>query len=326
MDTTKDKSHLVTYQDKRTPDYQYHELLEQIKTIGKPAQSGMDSGSTEILGHTMRFDLSNGFPVITERDLTVGSSDESIASYKPNLESRPVTGPIKQALGEIIGFINGARTQKELEYYGCSWWKPWTSDPEKANKRGLKLGDLGSGSYGAAFHDFPDGGKHFNQYAAMIEQIKDRPELRTHIITPFIPGYISRAPGRQQKALIVPCHGLQHYNVDIFNSEISLVHWQRSGDVPIGVPFNMVHYAALLMMIGQVTGYKPKELVFQISNGHIYDQHKAKVDELLFRKPFAFPKLMIDPSVKKIEDFRIEHFTITEYQAHPPLNMGGTPV
>lgn len=316
------------YNPKRKPDYQYHELLKLIRSTGKAALSGMDEGSVEILGHQMRFDLfEGGFPLITERDLTRGSTDEIIASYESNTDLRPVAGPVKQALGEIIAFINGARTQEELEYYGCTgFWKPWTTNEAKAKKRGLELGDLGPGSYGAAFHDFPDKGKTFNQYAAMIEQIKSRPELRTHIITPFIPQYISRAPGYEQKVLVVPCHGLQHYNIDIENKEISLVHWQRSADTPIGLPFNMVHYAALLMMVGQVTGYKPKELVFQISNAHIYNQHLEKVDEILKREPYAFPRLTINPSIDKLEDFRVEHFFIQDYKAHPPMNMGGTAV
>ena len=314
----------------RKPDMQYHDLLERIRTTGRAAISGMDAGSEEILGHMMRFDLSEGgFPLITERDLTLGTTPEIIASYESNPSLRPVTGPVKQALGEVIGFMHGARTQAELESYGCNFWKPWTVGPDaerKAKKRGLEVGDLGPGSYGAAFHDFPDGEGGFNQYEAMIEQIKARPELRTHIIEPFIPNLISRAPGREQKALIVPCHGMQHYNIDTFNKEISLVHWQRSADVPIGLPFNMVHYAALLMMVGQVTGYKPKELIFQISNAHIYNDSIENVDELLKRQPYAFPRLHLDPSVKKLDDFRVDHFFVQDYYAHPPIKMDGLAV
>ena len=317
-----------TYNLEREPDLQYHKLLERIRNTGRAALSGMDQGSTEILGHMMRFDLhEGGFPLITERDLTRGTTPEIIANYQPNPEFRPVSGAVKQALGEILGFINGARTQEALESYGCVFWKPWTSNENKAKKRGLELGDLGPGSYGAAFHDFPTSEKNtFNQYDAMIEQIKNRPELRTHIITPFIPQYLSRAPGYEQKVIIVPCHGMQHYNIDTYNKEISLVHWQRSADVPIGLPFNMVHYAALLMMVGQVTGYKPKELVFQLSNAHMYDQHAKEVDELLSREPFAFPRLTINPDIKNIEDFRAEDFYIQDYNAHPPINMGGTAI
>lgn len=318
------------YNETRTPDHQYGELLERIMRRGRPAVSGMSEPSTEVLGHTMVFDLANGFPLITQRDLTRGTSQQIIDSYEPRPELRPIAGPVKQALGEIIGFMNGARTQEELEAYGCKFWAPWTTDEKKAEKRGLELGDLGPGSYGAAFHDFPstdakDDGT-FNQYGAMIDQIKTRPELRTHLITPYIPPLISRAPGRQQKVLVVPCHGMQHYNIDVENREISLVHWQRSADAPVGLPFNMAHYASLLMMIGQVTGYAPRELVFQISNAHVYDQHKEIVEDLIEREPFAFPKVYVDPDVKKLEDFRPEHFMVEDYQAHPPVNMGGTAV
>jgi thymidylate synthase len=318
----------VEYRADREPDYQYHELLGRILKLGNKAVSGMDEPSRELLGEQMRFDFAEGgFPLITERDLSVPSSKKHIENHQPNTGHRPVTGPTKQALAEILAFMNGARTQEELEAYGCSWWKPWTGDPAKAEKRGLELGDLGPGSYGAAFHDFPTSeGVPFDQYKTMIDEIKFRPELRTHIITPFIPQYIRRTPDIQQKALIVPCHGLQHYNVDVENGELSLVHWQRSADVPIGLPFNMVHYAALTMMVGQVTGLKPKSLIFQISNAHIYEQHIEKVEELLERDPRPFPILRLDPSVENLEDFRIEHFSIEDYDPYPPMNMGGVAV
>lgn len=317
----------VGYAKDRQPDEQYKTLLKRIVTTGKKAKSGMDEGSTEVLGAILEYDLANGFPLITERDLTKVSTPEAVAVHEPDVSHRELAGMVKQSVGEILGFINGARTQAELEAYGCKFWKPWTTDAAKAKKRGLELGDLGPGSYGAAFHDFPtleEGG--FNQYEVMIEQMKARPELRTHIITPFIPQYISRAPGRQQKVLVVPCHGLQHYNIDVENGEMSLVHFQRSGDVPIGVPFNMVHYALLLIMVARVTGYKPRKLVHIISNAHMYNQHKEMVAELLARPAFPFPILKIDPSVTRLEDFRTEHFSIEEYKAHPPIRMGGTAV
>lgn len=317
----------LEYNSEREPDEQYKKLLIRIREQGRRAISGMDDPSREVLGHTLRYDMSNGFPLITERDITRGSSQKVIDSYQPDKSHRLLSGPAKQALAEIIAFMNGARTQEELEAYGCKFWAPWTSDPAKAEKRGLELGDLGPGSYGAAFHDFPTvEGKPFNQYANLISQIKSRPELRTHIITPFVPQYITRAPGMQQKVLVAPCHGLQHFNIDVEAREISLVHFQRSGDVPIGVPFNMLHYGAVLMMVGQVTGYKPRELVHFISNAHIYQKQQAVVEELIERPAYTFPTLKIDPTVKNIEDFRVEHFSIEDYQAHPPINMGGVVV
>ncbi|HAC56013.1 TPA: thymidylate synthase [Candidatus Saccharibacteria bacterium] len=314
----------------REPDEQYKELLHRIRTKGRRAISGMDEGSVEVLGHQMVFNFEDGgFPVITERDLTRGTTPEIIANFQPNPEHRAIKGALYQGFAEVIAFMNGARTQEELERYGCKFWKPWTSDAAKAAKRGLELGDLGHGSYGAAFHDFPnpeDPSQPFDQYKALIAQINNRPELRTHIITPFIPPYLFRAPGYEQKVLIVPCHGIQHFNIDVENREMSLVHWQRSADVPIGLPFNMANYAAMLMMVAQVTGYKPKELVYQVSNAHMYNQHTEIVDELLSRPAFKSPILKLDPTVQRLEDFRVEHFSIDEYEAHPPIDMGGTAV
>lgn len=323
---------LVAYSDIRCPDEQYKELLRTIREKACQTESGMDDPSHSYTrGYLLNFDLTNGFPIITERDLTRGSTPEIIASYESKLGLRPVDGPLKQALGEIIAFINGARTQEELESYGCkAFWKPWTIGPEaerKAKKRGLEVGDLGPGSYGPAFHDFPTAeGGSFNQYEYLISQIIAKPELKTHIITPFIPQYISRAPGLQQKVLIVPCHGSQHFHVDTFRNEISLTHVQRSADSPVGLPFNFVHYAALLMMIGQVTGYKPTTLEFFISDAHYYDRHLDIIDKLISRPCYPFPKLFVDPTIKNLFDFRVEHFEIEEYCANPPINMGGTAV
>lgn len=323
---------LVDFDENRKPDLQYNQLLETLQNKAKGGKSGMDDDSHSYTrGILLNFDLSNGIPIITERDLTRGTSEEIIKNYQAKPELREVGGPLKQAIGEIIAFINGARTQTELESYGCkTLWRPWTVGDDaakKAKKRGLEVGDLGPGSYGAAFHDFPTiEGENFDQFKNLIAQIDDRPELKTHIITPFIPQYISRAPGRQQKVVIVPCHGEQHYHIDVAAGEISLTHKQRSADCPVGLPFNFVHYAVLLMMVGQVTGYKPTMLNYFISDAHYYDRHQKQISQLLSRQAFPFPVLHIDNTIDNLFDFRVEHFKIEEYYAHPPINMEGTAI
>ena len=132
----------------RTVDTQYQDLLREIlaKGIRTPSQQGVDA-LTLIGPKPLHFKLENGFPLITERNMAPKIS-----------EKLPVT-IWQQAIGEILGFANGARTQEELEKFGCYWWRWWVTK-EKCEKRGLKEGDLGPGSYGAAFHDFPtaDGG------------------------------------------------------------------------------------------------------------------------------------------------------------------------
>lgn len=310
------------YNPDRKPDMQYGNVLRDIRDLGKESISGMDVPSVMLPMQSMEFDLSNGFPLITERDLTRGTTQEIIDNYQSNPERRPLKGPARQGLAEMLAFMNGAATEKELEEWGCNFWRPWVTH-EKTSKRGLPDGHLGLGSYGVAFAAFPtDTGKPFDQYEALVGQIKDRPELRTHIVTPFIPDKVTRAPGYQQKTVVVPCHGLQHFIVDPTTGVMDLHHFQRSGDFPVGVPYNMTGYAAVLMMVAQVTGYKPGTLRHVISDAHYYKTSQEAVDIIAEREPFAFPMLHINPEIKNLKDFRVADFEIEEYYAHPPLSMG----
>lgn len=311
-----------SYKETREPDTQYGDLLRRLRDTGRTAVSGMDMGSVMLPMQYMEFDLSNGFPAITERDLTRGTTDEIIANYQPKPERRPVAGPLKQGLAETLAFMNGAATQKELEEWGCNFWNPWLTH-EKTSKRGLPEGHLGLGSYGVAFAAFPtDTGTPFDQYEALVGQINSRPELRTHIITPFVPDKITRAPGYQEKTVVVPCHGLQHFIVDPATGVMDLHHFQRSGDVPVGVPYNMTGYAATLLMVAQVTGYKPGTLRHIISDAHYYTASQEAVETMSERESFPYPKLHVNPEIKNLRDFRVSDFEIEEYYAHAPLKMG----
>ena len=285
----------------RTPDEQYKNLLKEIldKGIRSQSQAGTDASNPEgtdcitLFGaKPMRFDLSNGFPMITERS---------------------VKGFWKQAVGEIIGFINGARTLEKLESYGCKFWSAWAT-PEKCAKRGLEPGDLGPGSYGAAFHDFPTSeGIPFDQFKNIIEQIAYKPHLKTHFITPWIPQYTIRGEGKQQKVVVCPCHGWLH--IRILNNKLYLHMFQRSGDVPIGVPSNMIQYGALTMMLAQVTGYEVGEYIHTISDAHIYVNQIPIVEEIVKRETKAFPTMTLANPTENIFAFRNTDFELSDYEA-----------
>lgn len=286
--------------DKRLPDTQYSDVLRNILNNGKFSETRQGPRAKTLMGVQMHFNLSNGFPVITDRS---------------------IKGFWQKPIGELCAFINGARTRDELAKFGCTWWDAWTSEAKTA-KRGLKPGDIGPGSYGAAFHDFPtsDGGS-FNQFKHLVEQINELPELRTHFITPWVPQYIVRGKGKNQKVTIAPCHGWVH--VRIINSKLHLHMFQRSGDVPIGVPSNMVQYAALALMLGQLTGYEPVEYVHTISDAHIYEDQIEKIKPMLERKPLKLPTVKLSSEGKKIKDihdFRAEHFVIEDYEPHPSIS------
>ena len=290
------------FQD-RTPDTQYKALLRSIIDNGVrvPSQQGTDA--IMLLGaNPMRFRLDNGFPIITERNMAPKESDRL-----------PVT-IWRQAIAEIIGFINGARTLKQLEEFGCSWWAPWGTEA-KCKKRGLETGDLGPGSYGAAFHNFPTiEGEEFNQFATIIQQIKEEPQLRTHFISPWVPQYTARVEGRTQKVVVCPCHGWVHLRV--VGNKLSLHMMQRSGDVPVGVPSNMVQYAALLMMIAQATGLEPYEYVHTISDAHIYVDQMEAVETMLARESKPFPTMQLTNPTTDLFAFRHTDFELSEYEPH----------
>lgn len=285
--------------EERTADSQYADILRRIINEGTWSDTRQGPRAKTLMGVQMHFNLENGFPLITDR---------SIETFW------------QKPIGELCAFINGARTREQLAEFGCTWWDAWTSEA-KTKKRGLEPGDIGPGSYGAAFHDFPtaDGGT-FNQFKHLVEQIKELPELRTHFVTPWVPQYIVRGEGKHQKVTIAPCHGWIH--VRILDEKLHLHMYQRSGDVPIGVPSNMVQYAALALMLGHLTGYEPAEYVHTISDAHVYEDQIEKLEEMLQREPRALPTVHLTEAGKAItdiHDFRGEHFVLSDYHPHPSI-------
>lgn len=280
----------------RTPDEQYKNVLRLIFENGEidKTQQGVDA-LTYMAPPPMRFKLSNGFPMITERNITFW----------------------KQPIAEIFAFINGARTLQKLEEFGCKFWTPWGTK-EKCEKRGLPPGDIGPGSYGAAFHDFPTiEGMPFNQLKHIVEQIKELPHLRTHFVSPWIPQYIGRGKGKQQKVVVAPCHGWMHFR--ILNGKLTLHMIQRSADVPVGVPSNMIQYAALLLAMATITGYEPYEYIHSFSDAHIYVDQIPNVEEILKRESRPFPTVEITRDVEDLFSFRKDDFSLSDYNPHPAM-------
>jgi len=296
----------------RIPDTQYRDLLRRILDTGEEVVTRQGVPALRLVGHLMRFRLDNGFPIITERDLV------SAPSTRPS--------PFQQALGEICAFLNGAQTQPELEEFGCHWWAEWVTAAECA-KFGLPPGDLGPASYGAAFRRFPTAeGGTFDQVTHLIEQIKTHPHLRHHELTPWIPQYLAQGGGRTRRAVVPPCHGWVHVHVNPRNGTLILTHRQRSADVPVGLVFNLIHYAALALMIGQVTGYRPVEVVYFLDDAHIYITQVDDVQAMLATEPQALPTVRLDPAVTDIFAFRSHSFAVTDYHPQLPRRRIPTPV
>jgi thymidylate synthase len=290
--------------EQRKPDSQYHDMLERILAEGEQAPTRQGPAALTLLQQTMRFDLANGFPVITER---------SLASFW------------QKPIGELCAFVNGATTLAEFARFGCDWWDPWAT-PAKTSARGLPPGDIGPGSYGGAFHDFPTSeGPPFDQFSHLVEQIRELPEVRTHFVSPWIPQYQVRGTGKRPRTTIAPCHGWVH--VRVLNGRLHLHMYQRSGDVPVGVPANMVQYAALTLMLEHLTGYPAASYYHTISDAHVYADQVDQVRLMLGREPRRLPTVRLTEAgrqVGDIHDFRAEHFTLHDYEPHP--GIGRIPV
>ena len=289
----------------REPDSNYRLLLHSILTKGERTPSRQGPKAITLFGAPqMRFILKNGFPLITTRN---------------------IEGFWKGAIGELCAFINGATTLEEFESFGCNWWGPWASE-EKCSKRNLPTGDLGPGSYGGAFHDWPDwDGGSYDQFEHLIAQIKENPGDRTHVISPWNGALLARDSGRINKATIAPCHGW--LQVRVMNGKIHLHHMQRSGDVPIGVPSNMVQYGALLLMLEQLTGYEAGDYIHYVVDAHIYSDQTPAAWELVNRADLRLPTVSLNEDgqqITDIHDFRANHFELSDYHPHPA--MKGIPV
>lgn len=287
----------------RKPDKQYADRMRYILNRGifaKDMPQGV--GALTVFGELtpLCFDLANGVPLITERNL-------------PSWKS---------AIAEIIAFINGARTIDKIESFGVNpaFWSPYRG---KGTELGLEPDDMGPGSYGAAFHNFPMPGFNsgLNQFNQLLVQLRDYPHVRTHLVTPWIPYYTARGPSR--KVIVAPCHGWTHFCK--LAGKLHMRMDQRSADMPIGVPHNMIQYAALLLMVCQVTGNTPGNYIHSFADAHIYENQVEKVKELTKREPRPFPTLHLDPGVKNLFDFRIEHFELREYDPHPGMKIPYAP-
>jgi thymidylate synthase len=284
----------------RTPDSQYSDRLRFILEHGEMVKNTPQGvGALTCFGTLppMVFDLSNGVPLITARKISFW----------------------RKPIAEIIAFANGARTIEEIESYGCNFWKDYAGE---GSELGLEPNDLGPGSYGSAFHDFevPEGGT-LNQFEQVIDQIRHYPSMRTHLVTPWKPYYTARGP--QRKVIVAPCHGWLHFR--LIGDRLHMRMDQRSGDLPIGVPSNMIQYSALMLMVCQVTGYRPGNYIHTMADAHIYENQIEEAQGLIEREARPFPTLLLDPEVDDFFGFRAEHFTLNDYDPHPAMTIAYAP-
>jgi thymidylate synthase len=206
----------------------------------------------------------------------------------------------KSILVELLWFLRGDTNIKWLQERGVTIWDEWADEN----------GNLGP-VYGYQWRHWrtPDG-REIDQINDLIQSIRKKPDSRRHIVSAWNPADVD-------KMALPPCHALFQFYVA--NGKLSCQMYQRSADLFLGVPFNIASYAALTLMVAQVTDLKPGEFILTLGDAHIYLNHLEQVREQLTRSPRPFPKLKLNPAVKELLDFKYEDFTLESYDPHPAI-------
>lgn len=257
---------------------QYLDLLDRILREGTAKGDRTGTGTTSIFGHQMRFNLDDGFPLVTTKKVH-----------------------LKSIIHELLWFLNGDTNVKYLQENGVRIWNEW-ADPE--------TGDLGH-IYGYQWRSWPDyNGGHIDQIQQVVDTLKNNPDSRRIIVSAWNVADI-------ENMNLPPCHAFfQFYVAD---GRLSLQLYQRSADCFLGVPFNIASYALLLQMMAQVTGLKAGDFIHTTGDTHIYNNHLEQVRLQLTREPRPLPRMIINPDVKNIFDFRYEDFQLEGYDPWPVI-------
>jgi len=258
---------------------QYLDLLQYVLDNGVEKDDRTKTGTISTFGYQMSFDLSNNFPLLTTKKMFT-----------------------KGIIHELLWIISGSTNVKYLQDNGVKIWNDWAD----------KDGNLGP-VYGAMWRSWPtttlDKGT-IDQFKNVINQIKNNPNSRRHIVTAWNPEFIDQQ-------VLPPCHCFFQFYVS--NGKLSCQLYQRSADVFLGVPFNIASYALLTMMVAQVCDLEPGKFVHTFGDVHIYKNHINQVKLQLTREPLPLPKIIINPAIKNIDDFVYDDFELIDYQSHSAI-------
>jgi len=297
---------------------QYLDLLKDIETNGiiKPDRTG--TGTKNVFGRQIRFDLNDGFPAVTTKKLFLRGimhellwflqGDSNIEYLVKNDVHIWDEWPYRAYL-KLMGKDVPESSSDEWKVGLCEFTKKIKSD----HKFALKYGKLGP-VYGHQWRHWPDGnGGEIDQISGVIEMLRNNPDSRRIIVSAWNVADIKE----MAKAGLPPCHSLfQFYVID---GKLSCQLYQRSADTLLGVPFNIASYALLTMMVAQVTGLGLGEFVHTFGDTHIYLNHIEQVNLQLSRNPRKLPKMIINPDVKSIFDFKIDDFKLEGYDPYPAI-------
>ena len=256
---------------------QYLDLLDRILTEGVKKEDRTGTGTISVFGNQMRFNLEEGFPLLTTKKLH-----------------------LKSIIYELLWFLRGDTNIKYLKDHGVSIWDEWADEN----------GELGP-VYGHQWRSWPDdNGGTIDQIQNVVNQIKNNPDSRRMIVSAWNVAEVERMA-------LPPCHTMFQFYVA--NGRLSLQLYQRSADTFLGVPFNIASYALLLQMMAQVTGLKAGDFIHTTGDTHLYLNHIEQAKLQLTRAPRPLPRMVINPDVKDIFDFKYEDFQLEGYDPWPHI-------
>ena len=273
----KKHAHTTTTTDYKVKMKQYLDLLQRIVNEGTRKEDRTGTGTLSVFGHQMRFNLEEGFPLLTTKKLH-----------------------LKSIIYELLWFLKGDTNVKYLQENGVRIWNEWADEN----------GELGP-VYGHQWRSWPDyNGGHIDQIQDIVNALKNNPDSRRMIVSAWNVAEVG------QMAL-PPCHCLFQFYVA--NGKLSLQLYQRSADTFLGVPFNIASYALLTMMMAQVSGLKSGDFIHTTGDTHLYLNHLEQAKEQLKRTPRTLPRMVINPKVTSIFDFKYDDFTLEGYDPLPHI-------
>ncbi|MBS4062824.1 MAG: thymidylate synthase [Bacteroidetes bacterium] len=266
---------------------QYIELIKVVLEKGERKEDRTGTGTLSVFGHQMRFNLEDGFPLLTTKKLH-----------------------LRSIIHELLWFLQGDTNIGYLKENSVSIWNEWADEN----------GDLGP-VYGSQWRNWNNEG--IDQISEVIQGIRNNPDSRRHIVAAWNPSVLPIS-GKSfaenvalGKAALPPCHAwFQFY---VAGGKLSCQMYQRSADIFLGVPFNIASYALLTMMVAQVTGLKAGEFILTLGDAHLYINHLDQAKLQISRETRALPTMTINPEIKNIFGFSINDFTLEGYDPHPHI-------
>lgn len=269
---------------------QYHDLMRHVLAHGHRKTDRTGTGTLSVFGYQMRFNLADGFPLVTTKKLH-----------------------LKSIVHELLWFLKGETNIAYLKANGVSIWDEWATAE----------GELGP-VYGAQWRSWQaPNGQVIDQIQQLLDDIRRTPDSRRLIVSAWNPAVLPdtrkspRDNAADGKQALPPCHTMfQFYVAD---GKLSCQLYQRSGDIFLGVPFNIASYALLTLMVAQVCDLQPGEFIHTLGDAHLYLNHLEQVETQLSRTPYALPTMKLNPAVKDLFGFTFEDFSLEGYQCHPHI-------